>query len=64
VTSWVQDATTLINKEDYDWTAAEIRSPSPLLYNDLLYLYFAGHVISPEINLSIGLEVLEVPNSY
>ena len=59
ITAWTQDDETLMSREDYSWTAAEIRFPSPITINDLLYLYFAGHVLSPEINLAIGLKVFE-----
>lgn len=61
IAQWTQDATTLMSKEDYSWTAAEMRSPSPLVYNEQLYLYFAGHVISPDINLAIGLKAFQIP---
>jgi len=60
ITNWVEDASAIMAKEDYRWTKAEIRSPSALLHHNLLYLYFAGHVLKPSINLSIGLEILPV----
>ncbi len=61
-TTWTQDATPLFEREDYSWTTDEIRSPAALKYKDKLYLYFAGHVMEPEINLAIGLEILPLPN--
>lgn len=60
-TAWVQDIGVLRQKTDYAWTADEIRSPSALTYNNMLYLYFAGHVLTPQTNLAIGLEVLTLP---
>ena len=60
-TGWVQDSDPLIEREDYTWTAAEVRSPSPLVYQDQLWLYYAGHVLTPSINLGIGLDILALP---
>jgi hypothetical protein len=50
----------LLERNDYFWTASEIRSPSALIYNNDLYLYFAGHYFD-EGNpvLSIGLLVYD-----
>ena len=42
-TGWIQDDTPLLEREDYFWTADEIRSPAALEYDNDLYLYFAGH---------------------
>ena len=60
-TGWTQDPASLYSRDDFTWTAAEIRSPSALVHNDRLYLYFAGHVLSPAINLGIGLEIIDLP---
>jgi len=56
VGSWTQDSSPLLNKEDFDWTTEEIRSPSALIYNGKLYLYVAGHTGS---NLAIGMKVYD-----
>ena len=60
-TDWIQDASALLVKENFTWTASEIRSPSALVYNNRLYMYFAGHVLTPTINLAIGLEIMPLP---
>ena len=57
---WIQDDTPLLEREDYFWTADEIRSPAALEYDNDLYLYFAGHyneATSPV--LCIGLKVYD-----
>ena len=59
--AWTQDGAPLFSREDFSWTAAEIRSPSALVRGDQMHLYFAGHVMTPEINLAIGLEILPLP---
>ncbi len=59
--NWIQDRAPLLGREDYSWTTAEIRSPSALVQGNQMYLYFAGHVMTPEINLAIGLEILPLP---
>lgn len=41
--NWVQDSSPLLDRDSYYWTASEIRSPSALVYDNKLYLYFAGH---------------------
>ncbi len=53
ISGWLQDASSLLNKEGFDWTQEEIRAPSALEYNEKLYLYFAGHTGT---DLSIGLK--------
>jgi len=57
-TSWIQDSSPLLEREDFNWTREEIRSPSALMYEDKLYLYFAGHYFDGgNPYLSIGLMV-------
>lgn len=58
--NWIQDIAPLLEREDFSWTTDEIRSPSALIYNDNLYLYFAGHY-DEEIEpvLCIGLVIYE-----
>lgn len=41
-TGWVQDSAPLRTKDDFSWTAREIRSPAALLDGSMLRLYFAG----------------------
>ncbi len=60
-TGWVQDPAPMMTREDYSWTAAEMRSPAPLVYQNKLWLYYAGHVLTPSINLGIGLDILPLP---
>lgn len=59
-TGWTQDSAPLLNREDHLWTASEIRSPAPLIYNNNLYLYYAGHYFAG-VNpiLVIGLKVYD-----
>jgi len=55
-TGWTHDRAPLLERENYDWTAEEIRSPSALEYENSLYLYFAGHCYEGATPvLSIGL---------
>jgi predicted GH43/DUF377 family glycosyl hydrolase len=54
ITGWISDSAPLMNREDFSWTADEIRSPSALLHNGKLYLYFAGHTV---LDLAIGLKI-------
>ncbi len=57
-TGWVQDSAPLLQRSDYFWTESEIRSPSAIVYQDNLYLYFAGHYFDgPVFNLGIGLRI-------
>lgn len=53
--NWVQDSGPLLEREDFTWTKDEIRSPSVLVHGGWLYVYFAGHTLTPELNLAIGL---------
>lgn len=53
ISGWLQDTSSLLNKEDFNWTQEEIRSPSALEYNEKLFMYFAGHTGT---DLSIGLK--------
>lgn len=54
ISNWVQDTTSILNREDFAWTAEEILAPSPILFNNWLYLYFSGHASG---NLGIGLKI-------
>lgn len=59
-TSWVQDSEALLERSDYSWTEEEIRSPSALLYDGKLYLYFAGHYYEGSVpELCIGLKIYD-----
>lgn len=42
LTGWVQDAAPIFAREDFAWTAREVRSPDPLLDGNTLRLWFAG----------------------
>jgi predicted GH43/DUF377 family glycosyl hydrolase len=60
LTGWVHDNEPLLERNDYFWTAGEIRSPSALIYNNDLYLYFAGHYFDGgNPVLSIGLIIYD-----
>lgn len=60
ITNWIHDSQPLLERNDYTWTAGEIRSPSPLVYNNWLYLYFAGHYFDgANPILCIGLKTYE-----
>jgi hypothetical protein len=54
---WLHDSAPLLAKENYSWTEAEIRSPSALVHENKLYLYFAGH---RALDLAIGLEIYDL----
>jgi sucrose-6-phosphate hydrolase SacC (GH32 family) len=52
LTSWVHDTSEIFSKEDFSWTANEIRSPAVYLNGKNLMLWYAGH---QGITLGIGL---------
>ncbi len=54
ISDWTQDSDFLLTRDDFSWTEEELRSPSALLYNGELYLYFAGH---KGYDLGIGLQI-------
>ncbi len=53
---WIQDTSSILNKEDFNWTQEEIRAPSILEQDGKKYLYFAGHTGA---DLSIGLKIFQ-----
>lgn len=42
LTEWTQDSASILARENFDWTAREIRAPAPFLDGNTLRLYFAG----------------------
>lgn len=52
LSGWKQDTEPLFKKDDFAWTAEEIRAPSALYENNMLTLWFAGH--NKKANLGIG----------
>lgn len=43
IDDWQLDGEPLARVGDYDWAVDEVRSPSALIVDDELWLYFAGH---------------------
>lgn len=56
ITNFKQHTETIHEKSDFWWTNNEIRSPFPIIDDNKLKLYFAGHVTSSsDYTLGIGL---------
>jgi predicted GH43/DUF377 family glycosyl hydrolase len=57
-TGWTHDGSEIFDRSKFSWTAHEIRSPSPLLVQNVLYLWFAGsntnNVNSSDFKMGIG----------
>ncbi len=53
-TGWVQDDKPLLTRDDFPWTGGEIRSPSILVENGTIRMWFAGHGSRPQLGQMIG----------